>query len=62
MMMLLAFSCLFFCNFLINVDILEYCYYWGPSSSEGPKNTTNMFSKYNIFTGTFDVEMKVYTI
>jgi hypothetical protein len=26
------------------------------------KNTTNMFSKYNIFTGTFGLGMKVYMI
>jgi hypothetical protein len=26
------------------------------------KNTTNIFSKYNIFTGTFGLGMKVYTI
>jgi hypothetical protein len=26
------------------------------------KNTTNMFSKYNILTGTFGLGMKVYTI
>jgi hypothetical protein len=26
------------------------------------KNTTNMFSKYNTFTGTFDLGMKLYMI
>jgi hypothetical protein len=26
------------------------------------KNTTNMFSKYNTFTGTFGLRMKLYTI
>jgi hypothetical protein len=26
------------------------------------KNTTNMFSKYNTFTGTFGLGMKLYTI
>jgi hypothetical protein len=26
------------------------------------KNTTNMFSKYNTFTGTFDLRMKLYTL
>jgi hypothetical protein len=26
------------------------------------KNTTNMFPKYNILTGTFGLGMKVYTI
>jgi hypothetical protein len=26
------------------------------------KNTTNMFSKYNILIGTFGLEMKVYKI
>jgi hypothetical protein len=26
------------------------------------KNTTNMFSKYNTFTGTFSLGMKLYTI
>jgi predicted permease len=26
------------------------------------KNTANMFSKYNIYTGTFDLGMKLYTI
>jgi hypothetical protein len=35
---------------------------WGPSSSEGPKNTTNMFSMYNTFTWTFDLGMKLYII
>jgi hypothetical protein len=26
------------------------------------KNTTNMFSKYNTFAGSFDLGMKLYTI
>jgi hypothetical protein len=26
------------------------------------KNTTDMFSKYNIYTGTFGLGMKLYTI
>jgi hypothetical protein len=35
---------------------------WGPSSFEGPQNTTNMFSKHNTFTGTFGLGMKLYSI
>jgi hypothetical protein len=36
---------------------------WGPSSSEGPqKHDLTMFSKCNIWTGTFDVGLKAYTV
>jgi hypothetical protein len=35
---------------------------WGPSSSEGPqKHDFTMFSKCNIYTGTFGLRIKLYT-
>jgi hypothetical protein len=37
-----------------------YC--WGLHLPKVLKNTTNMFSKYNILKGTFGLGMKVYTI
>jgi hypothetical protein len=35
---------------------------WGLRLAKVIKNTTNMFFKYNTFTGTFGLEMKLYTI
>jgi hypothetical protein len=36
---------------------------WGPSSSEGPqKHDLTMFPKCNIYTGTFGLGIKLYTI
>jgi hypothetical protein len=38
-----------------------YC--WGPSASEGPqKRNLTMFSKRNMWTGTFEVKLRVYKI
>jgi hypothetical protein len=38
-----------------------YC--WGPSSSEGPqKRNLTMSSKYSLWTGTFGLRIKAYTM
>jgi hypothetical protein len=36
---------------------------WGPSSSEGPqKRNLTMYSKYGLWTGTFGLRIKAYTM
>jgi hypothetical protein len=45
---------------MVFIVLQTYC--WGPSSSEGPQKMTNMFSKYNICTGTFEHRMELYMI
>jgi hypothetical protein len=41
--------------------VQQYC--WGPSSSEGPqKRNLTMSSKHGLWTGTFELRLKAYTM
>jgi hypothetical protein len=46
--------------FLLCINLVDLC--WGLRLPKVLKNTTNMFSKYNIYTGTFGHGMKLYMI
>jgi hypothetical protein len=48
---------------ILAISLLKYIYCWGPSSSEDPqKHNLTMSSKHGLWTGTFGLRLKAYTM